>query len=284
MRDRDPNRVPTPVSGRGDRKSHLFPHRDVSPLRLSQSPPEPRLHYDDLSVPFSSIQNPSAPSQHSPTTAQRNTSSLSPRFQSFTIKMHTDRSSYYTPSSPLSPNMNPSLHPVAPQPATHTRQRSHHSPKSAKSSLRATGLGSLPRFHPARFESAPPINPSSTTTSSNPVADSPKAMRRYQRELLAKADYSSRLAASPFGAKPDSPRLDPLGSPGPVTPLALERGGDSDNTVGDYFLSGAAATSGSPAVSPKVEGGMGGDKAGEMPMKIKAGSPKITGRELTPRR
>lgn len=59
-------------------------------------------------------------------------------------------------------------------------------------------------------------------------------MRQYQRDLIAKADFSSRLAASPFSAKPDAPRLDPLGSPGPVTPLALEE--DSDYlTAGSGF-------------------------------------------------
>ena len=103
-------------------------------------------------------------------------------------------------------------------------------------------------------------------------------MRRYQRELLAKADYSSRIAASPFGHKPSSPRLDPIGSPGPVTPLALEQGIDE----GDYFLAGARATSpGGLAVSPKVDNGAGGDKAGEASISIRASSPNIGGRELS---
>jgi hypothetical protein len=50
-------------------------------------------------------------------------------------------------------------------------------------------------------------------------------LQQYQREMIAQA----RLAELPSGAqdqaggaKPTSPKLQPLGSPGPITPLELE--------------------------------------------------------------
>lgn len=52
-------------------------------------------------------------------------------------------------------------------------------------------------------------------------------MRQKHREFLDSTKAMSVQAASPASNKPTSPRLDPLGSPkGPVTPLALEEGGD----------------------------------------------------------
>jgi hypothetical protein len=75
-------------------------------------------------------------------------------------------------------------------------------------------------------------------------SDSQKALRQYQRDLIANAKLSSRLAAVLGSAKPAAPRLDPLGSPGPVTPLALEE-------EGDYLAAGAGSISigGSPVMS-----------------------------------
>lgn len=73
--------------------------------------------------------------------------------------------------------------------------------------------------------------------------ESPRMMRQKHREFLDSAKAMSLQAASPAGNKPTSPRLDPLGSPkGPVTPLALEEGGD-------YFTVKRAGKP-SPAASP----------------------------------
>ena len=110
----------------------------------------------------------------------------------------------------------------------------------------------LPRYHPGAQQNdlaATPASPvQSPAASSHRVAqpihlESPRLMREKQRELLEQARLSSKLAASPLGLKPGSPRLDPLGSPkGPVTPLALEQ-------AGDYFQI-ARASKGSTAGSP----------------------------------
>ncbi|KAL0253025.1 hypothetical protein SLS55_010475 [Diplodia seriata] len=114
-------------------------------------------------------------------------------------------------------------------------------PASGSSNLR---LPSLPRFHPANFPSSSSSS-AATTPNTNPNSPQPppsprsqqkqysEAQRQlyvYQRELIANA---TRNMAT--GSKPASPRLNPLGSPGPVTPLELEGQG------GDYLTAGAKA-------------------------------------------
>ncbi|EKG20813.1 hypothetical protein MPH_01874 [Macrophomina phaseolina MS6] len=105
-------------------------------------------------------------------------------------------------------------------------------------------LPSLPRFHPANFPS--PNSSTANTPNTNPNSPQPppsprsqqkqysEAQRQlyiYQRELLANA---TRNMAT--GTKPVSPRLNPLGSPGPVTPLELE------GQQGDYLTAGARSS------------------------------------------
>ncbi|KAL1968453.1 hypothetical protein VTN77DRAFT_1982 [Rasamsonia byssochlamydoides] len=98
-------------------------------------------------------------------------------------------------------------------------------------------LGNLPRFHPAVYES-------SNRSSNNPPQQrshgyrvssggSRDALRQY-RELIA-ASVAPPSSASPTSfSKPSAPRLDPLGSPGPVTPLTLE---EADS----YMAAGSAS-------------------------------------------
>jgi hypothetical protein len=50
------------------------------------------------------------------------------------------------------------------------------------------------------------------------------------------------IPRSSWGTKPSSPRLDPLGSPGPVTPLTLE---EADG----YLAAGSANVTGSDGIS-----------------------------------
>jgi hypothetical protein len=76
-------------------------------------------------------------------------------------------------------------------------------------------------------------------------------MRQKHREFLEGAKAMSLQAASPNSSnKPTSPRLDPLGSPkGPVTPLALEEGGD-------YFTvkrAGKPSPAGSPGAGSRSD-------------------------------
>ncbi|OJD33226.1 uncharacterized protein BKCO1_3200011 [Diplodia corticola] len=128
-------------------------------------------------------------------------------------------------------------------PSQAPRFRANRQPSSGSSNLR---LPSLPRFHPANFPSS--SSSAATTPSTNPNSPQPPPSPRsqqkqyseaqqqlymYQRELIANA---TRNMAT--GSKPASPRLNPLGSPGPVTPLELEGQG------GDYLTAGAKSAGG----------------------------------------
>ncbi|KAH8722536.1 hypothetical protein GQ44DRAFT_622348 [Phaeosphaeriaceae sp. PMI808] len=89
-------------------------------------------------------------------------------------------------------------------------------------------LPSLPRFHPANFVSSQNSSAAVTpvTGPNSPTPVSPRArqyevqrqMYAYQQQLLAN---TSRQVRAPTSAKPTSPRLAPLASPGAVTPLEL---------------------------------------------------------------
>jgi hypothetical protein len=97
----------------------------------------------------------------------------------------------------------------------------------------ALKLNGLPRFHPANYQaattavsSAPTSAPASTPRH---YSNAQLQLHNYQRELIASA---TRSKTAPTGIKPVSPRLLPLGSPGPVTPLMLEE-------EGGYLVAGA---------------------------------------------
>lgn len=142
-----------------------------------------------------------------------------------------------TVSSPLSPRTEPMTVPSGRRrPQVQSRQSSTSGPAMH---LR---LPSLPRFHPANFGTPtssvsgtpvtgpnspnPPVSPRSSSTVSKYEAQ--KQMYLYQQQLQAKTSGQVRGA---LGVRPTSPRLDPLASPGAVTPLELE-GTDSYLTAG----------------------------------------------------
>lgn len=90
-------------------------------------------------------------------------------------------------------------------------------------------LGTLPRFHPAVYQSSPT---SHAVTAQPPSPRQSRQSHGYRttsgsREI--KFQYRDLLDGS--GQGPSAPRLDPLRSPGPVTPLALE--------AGDYLAAGS---------------------------------------------
>jgi hypothetical protein len=166
----------------------------------------------------------------------------------------------YTPTSPLSPKLSGERRPLSPQPnaarKSHTRQKSRN--------MHMT----LPRYHPANYGHGNAATPSSTVQSpaitlnrvTQPIQlESPRTMREKHREFLESVRMSSKTAASPFGKKPGSPRLDPLGSPtGAVTPLALEE-------AADYFAvtgSGKRSPAASPGGRSTHSAGSSGEGAG----------------------
>jgi hypothetical protein len=257
LRRRDPDRVPTPLSGRRDRKGHYFPFsRTPSPQDLQPS--------TGILEDITDLRQ----------RQRRNSSSSFQRQRpQYSFSMHGDQmASRYTPTSPLSPRLPATARPLSPQPS---RPRTQHSRTDSR------GLHmNLPRYHPANF----PQGDGPTPTGQGPaitlnraihpaVAETPRMMRERQRELIERAKMSSKIAASSMGAKPDAPRLDPLGSPkGPMTPLALEDG------AGDYFAV-SKKTGSSPGASPesRSDGSVhdtGGDVRRKKASKAKTSSPQ----------
>ncbi|KAI9678063.1 MAG: hypothetical protein M1817_006007 [Caeruleum heppii] len=147
---------------------------------------------------------------------------------------HLDHSLLFGPSSPLSPSTKVSMTPSSSQRSSERRNK-----KPMK-------LGNLPRFHPANFPSID-ADPASTPQqqSQRQPSDAQRRLQMYQRELVASATRVVRAGASPR-ERPTSPRLNPLGSPGPVTPLALEE-------EAGYLMAGASAAQSRPLMDASNE-------------------------------
>lgn len=197
----------TPLTGRFD-KGHFFLHVERSPLPSKNTRPLQK--------------------------KRSRGSRLSSRPKSES-RMHSDGSTQlYSPS--LSPAMPQPGRPVSPQ----------NSPKSAPS----FHLGNLPRFHPAVYQSPNPSHntsqPPSPVQQRSPAyrmsSTSRDALRQY-REFVTSAAFPRNGSVS--STRPSAPRLDPLGSPGPVTPLTLEEE-DGYLTAGAVNASGDNQASGPP--------------------------------------
>ncbi|GIZ40975.1 hypothetical protein CKM354_000429400 [Cercospora kikuchii] len=159
------------------------------------------------------------------------------------------------PTSPLSPGYKNSGHfdgfQSPPQRPMHSRtssgQHHHHSQQQQRrapsNSLR---LPSLPRFHPANFPSAQSsLNSTPDVNSHASSPQPPMSPRQYQRlynDAQKQLYFNHReLFSTAVGGKPVSPRLQPLGSPGPVTPLELE-GEEGYLIAGARSMNASAAT------------------------------------------
>ncbi|CAG7948211.1 unnamed protein product [Penicillium nalgiovense] len=135
-------------------------------------------------------------------------------------RMRSDNSPYYSPAA--SPIMSPRRS-NSPQP---TRSRTQN-PSKAKQTQNFH-LGSLPRFHPAVYQ------PSSTSHNATSQPPSPRQSRQSTYRTTAGSRdmvWQYREFIDGVHQGPSAPRLDPLVSPGPVTPLALE--------AGDYLAHGS---------------------------------------------
>jgi len=87
----------------------------------------------------------------------------------------------------------------------------------------------LGKYHPSNYKNKSktgdklaPITPAapSQPQHARKKSDIKKKLQQYQRDMIEQAALAGHM---PFpGAKPVSPRLLPLGSPGPVTPMELE--------------------------------------------------------------
>ncbi|KAL8906253.1 MAG: hypothetical protein Q9171_006340 [Xanthocarpia ochracea] len=136
----------------------------------------------------------------------------------------------YTPSSPLSPTVPVQSVPTARQPQV----RPSSSSKQGRRQPAALAIPSLPAFHPANFESRKSSPRSSRPGSSShgrQVYDAYKQVQQHQDGFINSARNIVRNAGNAPLPQPSSPRLNPLGSPGPITPLTLEE-------QSDYFVTG----------------------------------------------
>ncbi|KAJ5124487.1 uncharacterized protein N7515_008312 [Penicillium bovifimosum] len=159
---------------------------------------------------------------------------------SSSARMRSDTSPYYSPVA--SPIMSPRRS-NSPQPS---RSRAQN-PAKAKQTQNFH-LGSLPRFHPAVYQSS--------NTSHNPTAQPPSPRQSRQPTYRTAAgsrdmmwQYRELIESTHQG--PSAPRLNPLVSPGPVTPLALEAGDylahGSMNNTSERTPRDVAKNTGSPA-------------------------------------
>lgn len=135
-------------------------------------------------------------------------------------RMRSDSSPYYSPAA--SPIMSPRRS-NSPQP---TRSRTQNPSKTKQT--QNFHLGSLPRFHPAVYQSS---NTSHNATTQPPSPRQPR--QPTYRSAAGSRDmmWQYREFIEGVHQGPSAPRLDPLVSPGPVTPLALE--------AGDYLAHGS---------------------------------------------
>lgn len=208
----------TPLTGR---EPSLFVH---SP-KLSHTPPQRTTSKDFTPSPDSHSQSPQSEQEvfaHSPINRRA---------------MRLDRGGH-TPSSPLSPTMAA----YSTSPLNQQSGRAHPNSSQSRGQLGPLAIPSLPPFHPANYESrnsSPRSYRPATATHGRQLSDAQKKLHRYQRELVINATRTAGGASvtSPV-PRPTSPRLNPLGSPGPVTPMMLE--GQSD-----YFLAGSGTASSS---------------------------------------
>ncbi|RFU23660.1 hypothetical protein B7463_g12678, partial [Scytalidium lignicola] len=155
-----------------------------------------------------------------------------------------------TPSSPLytsSVESSPTLGPTSPSALSSSFI---NSPAAPSSSTMPFG-----KYHPSNYKVAPTkASTSSSATAPPPELSLPLAakknnkthnqnrnsdvkrkLQQYQREMIEQAKLASAVSSGEASApKPVSPRLLPLGSPGPITPLELE-----ESLHAGYLVAGA---------------------------------------------
>lgn len=172
----------------------------------------------------------------------------------------------YRPSSPLSPApKSPSLR-RSPRYHRSSNNTSHNTTRQRSDQQRPLNLQlpPMPRFHPANFiTSSTASNAGSqiptqtsgaelftTSTQSNPSPNIPTSshsnyhysLANAQQQLyhnhreLASLNCLTRTPSFRLSPRlPGSPLLNPLGSPGPVTPLELEKEDERDDKFASYF-------------------------------------------------
>ncbi|KAF7713743.1 Uncharacterized protein PECH_008180 [Penicillium ucsense] len=222
--DYDDHLPVTPLTGRFDHDDYIEDWERASlsarSRHLRSPPPSSRTNRHRSAPTAATV---AAPTAAAAAAAAAPTSSRhhSHRYSS----MRADHSPFYSPVA--SPTMSP-RRPSSPQPP---RSRGQNTPTKA---IPGFSLGSLPRFHPAVYQS----KPTSHASSGQPPSPRQSRQQAYRtssgsRDMNMKWQYGTTLMDAATQS-PSAPRLDPLLSPGPVTPLALESA--------DYLTAGHSGT------------------------------------------
>lgn len=146
---------------------------------------------------------------------------------------------------------------TTPRATTDQPSSSYQSSSTFSPSVAAPEALTIPRgkYHPSNYKITPPatvenIRPppslkipsisspkAQKTHHSHQAPDFKRKLQQYQRSMAQQARAASNAPmAPPSSIKPLSPRLLPLGSPGPITPLELEESAG-------YLMAGARPTS-----------------------------------------
>jgi len=203
----------TPLSARGDLPGGYFPnHEEITkPYR---------------SHPFSY--------HHGRSHQNESTMTMSPTFSP------TSDSTPKVPTHLLSPSAFGQLSPTIPETLRIPMGKYHPSNYKSPASTEVSTPTSNPRTP------LPPTNLSIPTTSSKrgskerpgherKSSDIKRKLQQYQREMIAQARAAApTMKDGRISKEPSSPRLQPLGSPGPITPFDLE---EADG----YIVAGSSA-------------------------------------------
>lgn len=163
------------------------------------------------------------------TTSTRRFSSSATRLPSLRDMPSPRSSPAMRPTSPLSPSYKTSAHFDGLSPPQQRQMHSRTNNSQRRAPTHSLKLPSLPRFHPANFPSSHSSLQSTPDGQSSPqppisprriYSDAQRQLYFNQREIMITA--ATRGSSPGRAGKPTSPRLHPLGSPGPVTPLELE--------------------------------------------------------------
>lgn len=150
-------------------------------------------------------------------------SKSTPWNQSRLTSMRSDTSPYCSPvASPL----------MSPRRSNSPQASRDAQPQSKSKPAKTFHLGNLPRFHPAVYQSNGSSHPPSAQPPLNAQPPSPRQSRQPNYRTGSR-DFIWQYRDLIEGTHPSAPRLDPLASPGPVTPLALE--------ASDYLVHGSVS-------------------------------------------
>ncbi|CZR70188.1 uncharacterized protein PAC_20089 [Phialocephala subalpina] len=200
--------VYTPLSARGDLPGGYFPHHDPNhkevprfyrshPFGDPKPKPEPEPESPIMSATSSLMSSPA-----SETTPRGPAGLVSPAF------------------GPLSPSIEPLIKPVG---------KYHPANYISPATTQVSTPTSAPRLLPPTNLSIPTSNKRSTKDRpghERKNSDVKRKIQQYQKDMIAQARSaaSTSIAGTMNGMRkePNSPRLQPAGSPGPITPFELE--------------------------------------------------------------